>query len=104
MGRNSATINYGIGSLTGNAFNMYVFGSGILTFLQFLVGLVRTKTVEGALGVAFDYYVSKLTPFPVDEFLTASGFEEVVLNVAVAICLGILVASYRYRKNRYPVR
>jgi hypothetical protein len=101
MGRNTATIKYGLGSLIGNTFNMYIFGSGILTLLNFFWGLVTTQSFEGALDVAANYYVSKLTPFPLDEFLTASGFEEVALNITMALGLGLLIGMYRYRKNRF---
>lgn len=101
MGRNTATINYGIGSLFGNTFNMYLFGSGILTFLNFLGGLATTQSFDGAINVAINYYISKLTPFPLNEFLTASGFNEVAVNVAIALALGVVVASFRYQKNRY---
>lgn len=101
MGRNTATINYGIGSAFGNTFNMYLFGSGILTFLNFLGGLVTTQTFGGAVTVAINYYISKLTPFPLNEFLTANGFTEVMVNVMIALGIGVFVASYRYRKNRY---
>ena len=101
MGRNTATIKYAIGSLFGNAFPMYVFGSGILTTGNFLIGLLQTQSLEGAVRVALNYYVSKLTPFPLNEFLTASGFTEVAVNITVALSLGLVIASYRYRKNRY---
>ncbi|WP_049980246.1 hypothetical protein [Halolamina rubra] len=101
MRRNTATINYGIGSLFGNTFNMYVFGSAILTTLNFLLGLLQTQTFEGALNVAINYYISKLTPFPINEFLAAGGFWEVMFNVSIALGLGLLVAMYRYRKNRF---
>lgn len=101
MRRNTATINYGIGSLFGNTFNMYLFGSAILTSLNFLWGLATTQTFAGAFTVAINYFISKLTPFPLNEFLTASGFGEVMFNVMVALSVGVLLASYRYRKNRY---
>lgn len=101
MGRNTATIKYGIGSAVGNTFNMYLYGGSILTSLNFIIGLVETQSFEGALQVALDYFIAKLTPFPLDEFLTASGFEEVVVNVMVALVLGVFVASFKYRKNRY---
>jgi hypothetical protein len=101
MGRNTATINYGLGSLVGNTFNMYLFGSGILTLLNFFWGLATTQSFEGAFGIAVNYYISKLTPFPLNEFLTANGFTEVAVNVSIALLLGIAVASYKYRKNRF---
>lgn len=101
MGQNTATIKYAIGSLLGNAFPMYLFGSGILTLFQFAKGLLQTHTVAGALEIAMTYYFSKLTPFPLNEFLTASGFREVAVNITIALGLGVVLASYRYRKNRY---
>ncbi len=101
MGRNTATINYAIGSLFGNAFPMYLFGSGILTTGNFVIGLIQTQSFEGALRVALNYYISKLTPFPLNEFLTAGGLQEVALNVGAALALGTVVASFLYRKNRY---
>lgn len=102
MGRNTATINYGIASVFRNTFPMYVFGSGILTFWNFLATLLTDWSIEGATQAALDYYVQKLTPFPVDEFLTAGGIEEVLANIMFAIIVGAAVAAYRYRKNRYP--
>lgn len=101
MGQNTATIKYAIGSTFGNAFPMYLFGSGILTLFQFAKGLLQTHTVAGALEIAITYYFSKLTPFPLNEFLTASGFREVAVNITIALGLGVVLASYRYRKNRY---
>lgn len=101
MGRNTATINYGVGSLLGNTLNMYIFGSAILTSLNFVIGLLQTRSLDGAFRVAVEYYISKLTPFPLNEFLTAGGFEEVLVNVLIALGVGVVVASYRYRKNRW---
>lgn len=102
MGRNTATINYGIASVFRNTFPMYLFGSGILTFWNFLSTLLTDWSISGAFRAATDYYIQKLTPFPVNEFLTAGGFEEVLLNATLAVVVGAVVASYRYRKNRYP--
>jgi hypothetical protein len=101
MGRNTATINWIIGSGLKNTFNMYLFGSGILTALNFLFGLVETQSLTGAVQVAIDYYISKLTPFPLNEFLTADGFAGVVVNVALAVGIGLAVGGYRYWKNTY---
>jgi hypothetical protein len=101
MGRNTATINYGLGSLIGNTFNMYLFGSAILTSVNFLGGLITTQTLDGAVMIALNYYIAKLTPFPLDEFLTANGFGEVFVNISIAVFLGVIIASLRYRKNRY---
>jgi len=101
MGRNTATINYAIGSIVGNTFPMYLFGSGLLTGLRFALGLVQTQSIEGAIEVALNYYISKLTPFPLNEFLTADGFTEVAVNIAVAVGVGVLVASYRYHRSQW---
>jgi hypothetical protein len=101
MGKNSATINYAFGSAVGNTFNMYLFGSGILTFIQFWVGLIQTQSVDGAARVATEYFIQKLTPFPIDELLVAGGVEEFITNVFLALCVGLVVGSLRYRNNRY---
>lgn len=101
MGKNQATINYGVGSVFGNPFNMYLFGSSILTSLHFLGGLITTRSFDSAVIVAMNYFISRLTPFPLNEFLTAEGFTQVMFNVVFALALGVVVASYRYRKNRY---
>ena len=101
MGKNTATINYGIGSMFGNTFNMYVFGSGILTGLTFVWNLMLSQNMSDALSAALNYYIAKLTPFPLNEFLTSGGFVDVSINIAFAVAVGIVFASYRYRKNRY---
>ncbi|AKH98043.1 hypothetical protein HLASF_1564 [Halanaeroarchaeum sulfurireducens] len=101
MGRNTATVKYGIGSLIGNTFNMYVFGSGILSLLRFSIGIIQTGSFEGAFNIAIEFYIAKLTPFPLNEFLTASGFLEVAISISVALGIGVGLASYRYRKNRF---
>ena len=99
MGRNTATINYAVGSLIGNTFNMYLCGGAILTSLNFLLGLAATGTIAGAVRVAKDYFVSKLTPFPLNEFLTAGGFEEVAINIGIAVLIGLVVSSANYWRN-----
>ena len=96
MGRNAATINYATGSLFGNTFNMYLCGSATLTLFNFLFGLVSTGTIEGAAQVAFDFFVSKFTPFPFNELLVAGGIEEFILNVIIAVTVGIAVSSFNY--------
>lgn len=80
---------------------MYLFGSAILTGIHFWIGRITSQSVEGAIRVAIEFFVAKLTPFPLDEFLTASGFAEVVVNITIALLLGLIVASYKYRRNRY---
>lgn len=99
MDRNTATIKYASGSLTGNTFNMYLCGSALLTTLNFFLGLAATGTIAGAVQVAINYFVSKLTPFPLDEFLTAGGFEEVLVNIGIAVAVGLLASSFNYWRN-----
>jgi hypothetical protein len=55
------------------------------------------QLVDAALSVAIDYYIAKLTPFPLNEFLTASGFEEVVVRIGFAVLIGAVVASVKWR-------
>jgi|GEM_PF-2121381 len=96
MARNTAAIDYGIGSVTGNTFAMYLFGSGILSLSQFILGLIQTHSISGAVDIALNWYIVKLTPFPFDEFLTARGIADFGFNIAVAVLVGTLVATYRY--------
>lgn len=99
MGRNTATINYALGSLGGNTVNMYLCGSAVLTTLNLITGFNQTGTVEGAVRVAMNYFVAKLTPFPINEFLTAGGFWEVCANIALAIVTGVVFSSFNYWQN-----
>lgn len=99
MGKNTGAAKYAFGNLLFNAFPMYLFGSSLITGWQFFAALLRTQSVESAVGVALRYYVAKLTPFPLNEFLTASGFQEVTVNIAVALAVGLVVATARWRRN-----
>lgn len=97
MGYNTGMIKYFVGVLLFNAFPMYVFGSGILTSWQFTKALAVERSMEAAASFAFEYYVAELTPFPLNEFLTASGFEEVVMSIGLAVVVGAAVASLKWR-------
>lgn len=97
MGYNTGMVKYFVGVILFNTFPMYVFGSGILTGWEFLNAFAVKQSVDAALSVAIDYYIAKLTPFPLDEFFTASGFEEVLISIAFAVLIGAAVASVKWR-------
>lgn len=78
---------------------MYVFGSGFMTSWQFVKTIVFERSMDAAVQFAFEYYATKLTPFPLNEFLTAGGFEEVVSNIGTAVVVGALIASIKWRAN-----
>lgn len=99
MGNNIGMLKYFIGVLLFNAFPMYVFGSGLMTSWQFVKTLVFERSMDAAVQFAFEYYSSKLTPFPLNEFLTASGFEEVVTSIGTAVVVGAIIASIKWRAN-----
>lgn len=99
MGYNTGMVKYFVGVLLLNAFPMYVFGSGILTSWEFTKTLVLERSVEAAATFAFDYYVAELTPFPLNEFLTAGGFEEALTSIGIAVVLGAAVASVKWRAS-----
>lgn len=99
MSKNTGMIKYGFGNVLFNAFPMYIFGSGILIALEFVQAVTVYGDAAYAARVAANYYISKLTPFPLNEFLTASGFTEVGLNVGLAVVIGAVVASIKWRKN-----
>jgi hypothetical protein len=90
-------VKYFVGMVLVNTFPMYVFGSGILTGWEFLNAFAVKQSVDAALSVAIDYYIAKLTLFPLNEFLTASGFEEVVVRIWFAVLIGAAVASVKWR-------
>lgn len=99
MGYNIGMIKYFFGVVLLNAFPMYVFGSGLLTSWQFAKTLVLERSVNAAAQLTLEYFISELTPFPLNEFLTAGGFEEVVTSITIAVLVGATVASLRWRKN-----
>jgi hypothetical protein len=97
MGYNTGMVKYFVGVVLLNTFPMYVFGSGLLTGLEFLRAFAVKQSVDAALSVALNYYVSKLTPFPLNEFLTAPGFSEAVTSIGFAVLVGAAVASVKWR-------
>jgi hypothetical protein len=97
MGYNWGMVKYFFGVILLNMFPMYVFGSGILTSWEFLNAFAVKQSVDAAISVATDYYIAKLTPFPLDEFLTVPGFEEVVMSIGLAVVVGSAVASVKWR-------
>lgn len=99
MGKNTGMFKYGIGNIMFNAFPMYVFGSGILSLFTFLDNLLASRSFAAAADAMVTYYIGKLTPFPLNEFLTADGFVEVAVNIGFAVIVGAVVASIYWRKN-----
>lgn len=97
MGYNTGMVKYFVGVLLLNALPMYVFGSGILTGWQFAKTFVVERSLEAAATFAFEYYVAELTPFPLNEFLTAGGFEQAVTSIGLAVVVGAVVASLKWR-------
>lgn len=97
MGHNTGMFKYFFGVVLANTFPMYVFGSGILTGWEFLNVLAVEQSVDAAVAFATDYYIASLTPFPLDEFLTASGSADVLTNIVFAVFIGAGVASLKWR-------
>jgi hypothetical protein len=96
MGRHTGAVNYLIGNILYNTFPMYIFGSGIMSTRVFLRNFIESKSISEAVGVALQYYVTKLTPFPINEFLSAGGIYQVILNIAVATAIGAFVSSFKW--------
>jgi hypothetical protein len=99
MTRPSATVNYVIGSIFGNTVKMYVYGSGILTFWNFILGLLQTGSMSGAIRVAVEYFITKFTPFPLNEFFAAGGMVEFLFNIGLAVVVGACLAGLKYQIN-----
>lgn len=90
-------VNYFVGVVLLNTFPMYIYGSGLMTGWQFIKVFAVEHTVEAAATFAVNYFISKLTPFPLNEFLTASGFSEVSVSIGIAVLVGSVVASVKWR-------
>ena len=99
MGRNTGLIKYVVKSPVKNSLPMYLYGSAIMSLYNLIISLSNSNTLETAIEETFEYYVLELTPFPLDVFLTWSGFLDIAINVTIAIVIGSVIASMKWRKS-----
>jgi hypothetical protein len=75
---------------------MYIHGGAILSLLTLLPGLVTAGTVDAAVQVWWEFYMTKVLPWPVDELLTATGIADLVVSHAITVGVGLLSATSKW--------
>ena len=98
MRRNRGAVNYAAGTATSKVglVNMYIHGGAILSALTLLVGLLTTGTVDAAVQVWWEFYMTKVLPWPIDELLTAAGITDLLVSHAITIGVGLLSATSKW--------
>jgi hypothetical protein len=98
MRRNRGAVNYAAGTATSKAglVNMYIHGGAILSLLTLLLGLVTAGTLDAAVQVWWEFYMTKVLPWPVNEFLTATGITDLVVSHVITIGVGLLSATSKW--------
>ena len=95
MRRNTGAVNYAAGTATSKTglINMYIHGGAILSILTLLVGLVSAESVNAAVQVWWEFYMTKVLPWPVDELFTATGLTDLVVSHSITIGVGLVSAT-----------
>ncbi len=98
MRRNRGAVNYATGTATSKTglINMYIHGGVILSVLALLMGLVTAGSLDAAIHVWWEFYMSKVLPWPVDELLTADGLFDLIISHAITIGVGLLSATSKW--------
>jgi hypothetical protein len=78
---------------------MYIYGGTVLSLLTFAAGLLASGSVNTAINVVIDFYISRVVPWPLDEILLAETLVELVISHAVTISVGLFVATSKWWKN-----
>ncbi len=98
MRRNRGAVNYAAGTATSKTglVNMYIHGGVILSVIALFVGLVSAGSVDAAIQVWWEFYMSKVLPWPVDELLTADGVFDLIVSHGITIGVGLLSATSKW--------
>jgi hypothetical protein len=96
MGRNTGAVNYALGSLIGNTFNIYLHGVAVLSGLTFLFGLITSGNIGEAITVVMDFYISKLLPWPLDEIYLAQTLNDLIISHVITVGVGVSSATFRW--------
>ena len=98
MRRNRGAVNYAAGTATSKAglVNMYIHGGAIISALTLLLGLLGTGSLDAAIQVWWEFYMTKVLPWPIDELLTAAGLTDLVVSHAITIGVGLLSATSKW--------
>ena len=101
MRRNKGAVKYAGGMATSRVglVNMYIYGGTVLSLLTFLLGLLTSGSVATAINVVFEFYISRVVPWPLDEILLAETLIELAISHAITIGVGLTVATSKWWKN-----
>lgn len=101
MQRNRGAVKYAGGMATSRVglVNMYIYGGTVLSLLTFLLGLLTSGSVATAISVVFEFYISRVIPWPLDEILLAETLVELAISHAITIGVGLTVATSKWWKN-----
>jgi hypothetical protein len=98
MRRNRGALNYATGTATSKngLINMYIHGGAIISVFTLFIGLVSSGSVDAAIQVWWEFYMTKVLPWPIDELLTASGLTDFILSHAITIGVGLISATSKW--------
>lgn len=101
MRRNRGAVKYAGGMATSRVglVNMYIYGGTVLSLLTFLLGLLTSGSVATAISVVFEFYISRVVPWPPDEILLAETLVELAISHTITIGVGLTVATSKWWKN-----
>lgn len=89
-------MNYATGSITGNTFNIYLHGTAIISLITLFFGLLASGSLESAVQVVLDFYITKLLPWPLDELYLAQTIAELVISHGITVGVGTVSATFNY--------
>jgi hypothetical protein len=98
MRRNRGAAKYAAGTATSKTglVNMYIHGGAIISVFSLLAGLVTAGSVDAAIQVWWEFYMTKVLPWPIDELLTATGITDLIVSHAVTIAVGLVSATSKW--------
>jgi hypothetical protein len=92
-------MNYAAGSLFGNTVNIYLHGTVIISLITLFFGLLTSGSLGDAVLIVFDFYLSKLLPWPLDEAYMAQTVADFIISHAITVAIGLTSATFRYHRN-----
>ncbi|WP_042663877.1 hypothetical protein [Haloferax sp. ATB1] len=99
MSRGTTTVNYAVGSLIGNTFNVYLHGTSIIAVLLLIVGMLTAGSIEVAVQTVVEVYLSSLFKWPLNEIVAADNFAEFVISHIITVAVGLISMTHSYWRN-----
>lgn len=96
MRKSRQSVNYATGSILGNTFNIYLHGTAIISLFTLFVGLLASGSLETAIRVVIDFYITKLLPWPLDEAYIAQTIAEFIISHVITVAVGTVSATFNY--------